>query len=307
MINGPSPFIMVAMYGGKDTLYEVLGVHRSAQPGDIVRAYRAKRTQLLVGSAPDDPQGVLVHEAYEVLSDPQKRAAYDASLRGDAFLRPERAFTGKGPKYGLIAAAVVVVIALLAWWRFSAGPAEAIPQEIVARVATAVGRVERLDMQGRSLLLGHAFAIDPGVMVTSCNPAVANTQLVVSFGTRRASAQSSQPDKRKPICRLAVVSAGSWPLGISRDEPKVGEKVYAAIVKSNGDADIIEGKVKALLPAEGGRAIEFSVPVLPAMEGAPLLDADGRVIGMMSLHHAFGAGRSIALPAAWVAALRAEK
>ena len=295
------------MYGGKDTLYEVLGVHRSAQPGDIVRAYRAKRAQLLVGSAADDPQVALVHEAYEVLSDPQKRSAYDASLRGDSFLRPERAFA-TGPKYGLIAAAAALVIGLLAWWRFSAGGAEhAIPQEIVASVSTAVGRVERLDMQGRSTLLGHAFAIDPGVMVTSCNPSVANTQLVVSFGTRRASAQSTQPDKRRPICRLAVVSAGSWPLGIAREAPEIGAKVYAAIVKSNGDADIIEGKVKAILPADGGRAIEFNVPVMPAMEGAPLLDADGRVVGVMSLHHSYGAGRNIALPAAWVAALRSDK
>lgn len=295
------------MYGGKDTLYEVLGVHRSAQPGDIVRAYRTKRAQLLVGSTGDDPQSTLVHEAYEVLSDPQKRAAYDASLREDGFLRPERRAAGKAPKYGLIAAAAAVVIALLAWWRWSSGPQATIPQEIVASVARAVGRVERLDMQGHSTLLGHAFAIDPGVMVTSCNPAVANTQLVVSFGTRRASAQSAQPDKSRPICRLAVLNAGSWPLGISREEPQVGSKVFAAVVKANGDADILEGKVKALLPASGGRAIEFSVPVLPAMEGAPLLDADGRVVGMMSLHHSFGAGRNIALPAPWVASLRAQQ
>jgi hypothetical protein len=295
------------MYGGKDTLYEVLGVHRSAQPGDIVRAYRTKRAQLLVGAAADDPQATLVHEAYEVLSDPQKRAAYDASLRGDSFLRPERAVAA-GPKYGIIAAVAAAVIALLVWWRWAAsGPDDTIPQEIVATVSTAVGRVERLDMQGHSTLLGHAFAIDPGVMVTSCSPAVANTQLVVSFGTRRASAQSSQPDKRRPICRLAVVSAGSWPLGVSREEPRVGDKVFAAVIKGNGEADILEGQVKSLIPTDGGRAIEFSVPVLPAMQGAPLLDRNGRVLGMISLQHSFGPGRSIALPAAWVAALRSER
>jgi len=297
--------MMSAMYGGKDTLYDVLGVHRSAKPGEIVSAYRTKRAQLLViAPSPDDPQATLVHEAYEVLSDPQKRSAYDASLRGDSFLRPHRPAIANAPKYGLIAGIVVVVLALLVWWRWSAGPAATIPQEIVASVARAVGRVERLDMQGRSMLLGHAFAIDKGVMVTSCNPAVANTQLVVAFGPRRASAQSTQPDKRRPICRLAVVDAGSWPLAISKEEPKAGDKVFAAVIKSNGDADIVEGKVKSLLPTEGGRAIESTVAVLPAMQGAPLLDADGKVLGMLTLQHGFGAGKSIALPAAWIAPLR---
>jgi len=160
--------MMWVMYGGKDTLYDVLGVHRSAQPGDLVRAYRTKRAQMLVGSAADDPQAALVHEAYEVLSDPQKRAAYDASLRGDAFLRPERPAIANAPKYGLIAGVVVVVLALLVWWRRSAGPAATIPQEIVASVARAVGRVERLDMQGHSTLLGHAFAIEQGVRKRGC-------------------------------------------------------------------------------------------------------------------------------------------
>jgi len=290
------------MYGGKDSLYEILGVNRSASPGDIVRAYRTRRTQLLVGSAGDDPQAALVHEAYDVLSDPQKRAAYDASLRDAGFLRPVRAMA-KGPKWGLIAAPVILVIVLLVYWRTSASPDATIPQEIVASVATAVGRVERLDMQGRATSYGHAFAIDPGVMVTTCSASVANTQLVVSFGPRRAAAQMTQPDRNRNICRLAVVSAGSWPLQVAREEPKVGAKVYAAVIKSNGEADIVEGRVKALLPMEGGRAIEFSVPVTPAMSGAPLIDVYGHVVGMMAAQHGF-AGRNIALPAAWVTALR---
>ena len=275
------------MYGGKDTLYEVLGVNRSASPGDIVRAYRTKRAQLLVGTVADDPQTALVHEAYDVLSDPQKRAAYDASLRASGFLRPEKTNTGKGPKYGIIAAAVILVVAALAYWRWNAGPEASIPQEIVASVATAVGRLERLDMQGRATPLGHAFAIDSGLMVSTCSPAVANTQLVVSFGGRRASAQMTQPDKAKNVCKLAVVSAGSWPLQVARDVPKVGSKVFAAVINSNGEAAIIEGRVKALVPADGGNAIEFSVPVTPAMSGAPLLDVYGRVVGMMAVQHPF--------------------
>jgi hypothetical protein len=296
------------MYGGKDTLYEVLGVNRSASPGDIVRAYRTKRAQLLVGTTTTEDQqhANLVHEAYEVLSDPQKRAAYDASLRDKGFLRPEVVARRKVPKYAIAggAAAAVLVIALLAYWRWNAGPDASIPQEIVASVATAVGRLERLDMQGKATPLGHAFAIDQGVMVSTCPSSVANTQLVVAFGPRRAAvARVDQPDKSRNVCKLAVVGAGSWPLTISREEPKVGAKVFAAVINANGEAAIVDGKVKSLIPAEGGRAIEFSVPVTPAMSGAPLIDVYGRVVGIMATQHAYGS-RNVALPAPWVAGLR---
>ena len=106
------------------------------------------------------------------------------------------------------------------------------------------------------------------------------------------------------IGRLAVVVAGSWPLQISKEEPKVGSKVFAAVINSNGEAGIVEGKVKSLIPADGGaRAIEFTIPVNPGMSGAPLLDVYGRVVGMMAFQHPFGP-RQVALPAAWVAAQR---
>jgi S1-C subfamily serine protease len=292
------------MYGGKNTLYEVLGVNRSASAGDIVRAYRKLRAEMTAGVAADDPQGALVHEAYEVLSDPQRRAAYDASLRGSGFLRPTRMIAA-GPKWGLIAAAAAAVLVGAYFALRPSGHAGAsIPQEIVAAVSPAVGRVQSIDIQGRYTSLGHAFAIEKGVMVTTCQGFKANAQLVVSFGARKASAQLSRPDKTRDVCRLAVADAGSWPLPMATGEPAVGDKVYAASMNPAGDAIIVEGRVTGLIAVDGARAVEFTVPVTAAMSGGPLLDAQGRVVGMMAAQHPYGAGKNVALPAAWVAALR---
>ncbi len=73
--------------------YEVLGVARNATPDEIRRAYRRKAFEYHPDRNPDDPEAAekfrLAAEAYEVLSDPDKRRAYDhfghGGLRGAGF------------------------------------------------------------------------------------------------------------------------------------------------------------------------------------------------------------------------------
>lgn len=80
------------------SLYEVLGVDRDAGPGEIQRAYR----RLVRRCHPDvtaDPTAAErfreIAEAYEVLSDPQRRRQYDAADRAPRQGSARRA--GRGP------------------------------------------------------------------------------------------------------------------------------------------------------------------------------------------------------------------
>ncbi|MDD6259235.1 MAG: DnaJ domain-containing protein, partial [Erysipelotrichaceae bacterium] len=64
----------------KRDYYEVLGVSKDASEDDIKRAYRklAKKYHPDLNKAPDAADKFKeVNEAYEVLSDPQKRKTYD--------------------------------------------------------------------------------------------------------------------------------------------------------------------------------------------------------------------------------------
>jgi hypothetical protein len=128
----------------------------------------------------------------------------------------------------------------------------------------------------------------------------------VRLGTRSAPAQVALSDGELGICKLSVKDTGSWPLVVHRIEQRAGEKVYVANVNPAGEVVLREGTVKGSVTGTKGSVIEISMPVAPAASGAPLLDTQGRVVGVTSSTDAYGRDKHIALPARWVSDARAR-
>jgi molecular chaperone DnaJ len=122
--------------------YELLGVNRSASQDEIKKSYRKLARELHPDANPDDPAAEAsfkkVAEAYEVLSDPQKRARYDrfgssgsSSGIGDPF-----AATGLGDLFDAF---------FNAGSRAESGPKRGVDLEAVSRLTLeeAVSGVEK--------------------------------------------------------------------------------------------------------------------------------------------------------------------
>jgi hypothetical protein len=291
------------------TYYERLGIQPNAKHNDVGLAYNRRMRALKREDAPPDLKAeTVLKEAFEVLSDLDKREAYDAKLRA-AMIRP--AF---GKNHAAIAALFVVAVgAGLFWYLRPQLTPEAIDvpaapgkpfQEILNGAIPAVGRLQTVDMSGQSQHAGVAFTVDEGVAVTSCQGLSPTAQLSVTLAPRVIPARVTMSDDELGLCKLEVLGAGTWPLSVSSVPAKAGDRVYATHIGVKGEVILREAKVKSITPNGKASVLEVTMPLLAQHGGAPLLDIYGRVVAVANMPPE-SKGTYVAIPAAWGEAPRA--
>lgn len=327
----------------KRTLYEILGVGQDANSIDVGLAYE-KRSKELQRAAPPEPSAeALLHEAYEVLSDPGRRAAYDASLvtaaeraaaaeqaaapdlilesGGDAEKRKRIAWIAIAA--GGVAALVVVYLALRPArlpdpQAQARPPAEAIKPEppppprplaaadILKMVVASSGQLVSVDMSGRSTPLGVALAVEPGNMVTTCHGIQAGRKLVVLLGKDTLAADLSITDETLDLCKLSVAGLAAKPLPRAEEEPRAGDKVFVSGFNAAGDPALTEGSVRKLVGSPHGNVLDISVPVAATGSGGGVFNQYGQLVGIATTPHKYGPGLNIAIPASWLSQVRSR-
>lgn len=334
--------MMAPMAQTKKTLYDILGVPRDANSIDIGLAHQ-RRAAEFQRAVPQDPSAeALLHEAFEVLNDPARRAAYDASLltaeeraaaaqqaEPDLVIEDEPAPTRKPLPWPAIAAGAVVVLAILYFAlrpdrlpdpdakkpepvAEAPKPAPAPPPkalaaaDILKQASGASGKLVSVEMSGRSAPLGIAVAIEPNAMITTCHGIQAGGKLVVVVGTESFAADLANTDETLDLCRLSVAGMNATPFPIAPNEPRAGDRIIAVGMNASGQLAATEGTIRKLLATPSGKVLEISVPIAATASGGGVFDPYGRLVGIATTPHAYGANLHVALPASWIAQIRSR-
>ena len=321
----------------KQTLYQILGVAPDASPDDIAAAHDRRVAELQEGAIQDGTAMAIAHQAYDVLRNPERRRAYDASLlaaqeraaasQSETDLEVEPDERPSRRSWPILAAVVALAIAVVYYALRPArlpAPQMAAPEpasqpapppppprertaaEILKDALPAAGRLSSVEMSGRATPLGVALAIEPGTMVTTCHGIPAGTKLVVHIGKEAHPADLAITDERLNLCRLSVAGLAGRMLTLAREEPVAGTRIFALGLGSTGEFALTEGTVKQLRSSPDGALLELSMPVAALGSGGAVFDTQGRIVGIATTEYRDMKGNSLALPASWIPQMRSR-
>lgn len=290
-------------YGGKETLYDVLDLPRGAGALEVENAYRRIRAEMeKEGAMPDARRESMLREAYEVLGNDQRRAAYDASLLND---RVTAAPPRRVPTRAIAMAASIAVIAALLFVLLRPRPSDsALRAALTEQANVSVARLVAIDVAGARKAVGFATNTEEGAMATTCHGLTPGAQLVVNNGSTALGATIAIADYAADICKLSVASGASRPLTSALPLPRAHDRLYLSVPAPDGTLAIEPVEVKGTANIANGAAIEIDRAIAPGEDGAAVFDAQGRMAGITTSVGSTADGRGVVLPAAWIAAAR---
>jgi len=194
-----------------------------------------------------------------------------------------------------------------------AGKAALSAEQVFSRVSPAVVRVVVRDREFKEIGLGSGFFVTADGLLVTNHHVVRGAEFATVL---RADGSTLFVDGVLALDEdhdLAVLKVGGTGLPClevapaAAAPPPVGSRVYAIGNPKGLTNTLSEGLVSGIRQ-EGGevRAIQTTAAISPGSSGGPLVDSQGRVIGVVTAYLAGGQGLNFAVPAAAVRALLAK-
>ena len=180
-------------------------------------------------------------------------------------------------------------------------------EELFTLLSRSTARITVHDISGRAVGLGSGVVTGVGTVITNCHVATASGSLTVKVGAEQFSASVEVADEEFDLCRLSVLGLTAPAVTIGTAESlKTGQKVYAIGSPQGLELTISDGIVSGMRDLPQGRVIQTTAPISPGSSGGPLVDAYGRLVGIMTFQHRSGQNLNFAVPADWIASMRSR-
>lgn len=173
-------------------------------------------------------------------------------------------------------------------------------QQAVARVQE--GTAPSVVGVGNGWRGGSGIVVADGRVLTNAHNVHGDEVTVVFADGRRARGQVVGADHDGDLAAIAVETQGARALEWAPSAPGVGSAVFALAASSSGTARVTFGLVSAVARAFSGPrgkritgSIEHTAPLSPGSSGGPIVDAEGRLLGINT--NRLGNGFYLALPA----------
>jgi serine protease Do len=126
-----------------------------------------------------------------------------------------------------------------------------------------------------------------GVVITCSHVLGGEGASVVLDGGREMSARVAARDNHADLALLAIAPAAGPPLELRREPLRVGELLFA-MGNPFGERGVLTSGVVLALPGDG--LVHADLRVAPGNSGGPLVDARGRLVGVVSMYRGGAAG-----------------
>ena len=178
----------------------------------------------------------------------------------------------------------------------------AILEELGAAVGAVAGKVDSAVVRiGGGWRGGSGVVIGNGFVLTNAHNVRGDETVVVFADGRQAAATLTGVDIDGDLAVLAVDTAGASGLEWSSAPAGIGTPVFAVTATGSGarvTVGFISSVARAFRGPRGRRisgSLEHTAPLAPGSSGSPLVDADGRLLGINT--NRLANGFYLALPA----------
>lgn len=156
----------------------------------------------------------------------------------------------------------------------------------VSGVLDATLMLRSADQYDRFLGSGFVFGADDRALTNAHVVGTAKTVIALTQGGTRITARVIALDPARDLALLALETPHGPPLEPSHKPPAPGQPVYAVGAPLEAGFSLTTGIVSALArqiePTQPVRYLQHSAAVNPGSSGGPLVDSEGRVLGLNS-------------------------